>query len=267
MPLIKGKSPKAFSKNVETEMHAGKGQKQALAIAYSMKKKAKKMAKGGDPQDPVEDSREQSHAHESDMVDSIPENDEHPMKSRKERMLEAFHKYAEGGQIKDNYQSPDKPHVDMAMIDPQDEYDPMHPGNDVKHNESAEEESARMLNQHGEHEEGPQGPRMAEGGQIKDNYQSEAHMEDMVGRIMKMRQQMYSEGGRVANETDQDAAGEKPNQFDDLVLRDDLESTYGEDDNAGDDIGNKQEDHDREDMVARIMRSRSKSSGKPPYKA
>jgi hypothetical protein len=42
MPLVKSKSKKAFSKNVSTEMHAGKPQKQALAIAYSVKRKAKK---------------------------------------------------------------------------------------------------------------------------------------------------------------------------------------------------------------------------------
>lgn len=48
MPLIAGKSKKAFSKNVETEMEAGKPQKQSLAIAYSVKRKnSKKMAKGG----------------------------------------------------------------------------------------------------------------------------------------------------------------------------------------------------------------------------
>lgn len=45
MPLLKGKSKKAFSKNVETEMGTGKPQKQALAIAYSMKRKGK--AAGG----------------------------------------------------------------------------------------------------------------------------------------------------------------------------------------------------------------------------
>lgn len=48
MPLMSGKSKKAFSKNVATEMEAGKPQAQSLAIAYSMKKKnAKKMAYGG----------------------------------------------------------------------------------------------------------------------------------------------------------------------------------------------------------------------------
>lgn len=41
MPLIKGKSKKAFSHNVGVEMDAGKPRDQALAIAYSMKRKAK----------------------------------------------------------------------------------------------------------------------------------------------------------------------------------------------------------------------------------
>lgn len=47
MPLMHGKSKKAFSKNVEIEMKHGKPQDQALAIAYSVKRKAKKMASGG----------------------------------------------------------------------------------------------------------------------------------------------------------------------------------------------------------------------------
>jgi hypothetical protein len=50
MPLIKGKSKKAMSENIETEMHAGKPQKQAIAIAYATRKaamKPKKKASGG----------------------------------------------------------------------------------------------------------------------------------------------------------------------------------------------------------------------------
>jgi hypothetical protein len=42
MPLSKGKSKKAFSKNVSTEVKAGKPVKQAVAIAYSVKRKSKK---------------------------------------------------------------------------------------------------------------------------------------------------------------------------------------------------------------------------------
>jgi len=42
MPLIKSKSDKAFSKNISTEMKAGKPQKQAVAIAYATKRAAMK---------------------------------------------------------------------------------------------------------------------------------------------------------------------------------------------------------------------------------
>lgn len=41
MPLIKSKSKKAFEHNVKAEMRAGKPKKQALAIAYSVKRKSK----------------------------------------------------------------------------------------------------------------------------------------------------------------------------------------------------------------------------------
>jgi len=44
MPLIKGYSPKSFSKNIRTEMRSGKPQKQAIAIAYSVQKAAMKKA-------------------------------------------------------------------------------------------------------------------------------------------------------------------------------------------------------------------------------
>ena len=47
MPLMKSKSPKAFEHNFKAEMSAGKPKDQSLAIAYSVKRKAKKMAKGG----------------------------------------------------------------------------------------------------------------------------------------------------------------------------------------------------------------------------
>lgn len=46
MPLIQSGSKKAMSKNIEREMHAGKPQKQSIAIAYAVKRKNK--AHGGD---------------------------------------------------------------------------------------------------------------------------------------------------------------------------------------------------------------------------
>lgn len=42
MPLVKSKSKKAFKTNIKREMTAGKPQKQAVAIAYSVKRKARK---------------------------------------------------------------------------------------------------------------------------------------------------------------------------------------------------------------------------------
>jgi hypothetical protein len=42
MPLSKGKSDKAFEKNIKTEIKAGKPPKQAVAIAYSEKGEKKK---------------------------------------------------------------------------------------------------------------------------------------------------------------------------------------------------------------------------------
>lgn len=49
MPLTKSASKKAFKHNIEVEMKSGKPQDQALAIAYSIKRKnRKKMAEGGE---------------------------------------------------------------------------------------------------------------------------------------------------------------------------------------------------------------------------
>lgn len=131
-------------------------------------------------------------------------------------------------------------------------------------NGPAMSEDNRDLNQHGEDEEGPQGARMAEGGFIG-SHQSEEHMEDMVGRIMKMRQKMYSKGGEIANEGEANLgrmADSHPNNFDDLSMRDDLESSYtGE--NSGDNLGNDRTDEDERDLVAQIMKSRAKKDRLP----
>ena len=44
MPLKKGYSKKTISKNIRTEIHAGRRQKQAIAIAYSTARKAARKA-------------------------------------------------------------------------------------------------------------------------------------------------------------------------------------------------------------------------------
>jgi len=45
MPLIKGKSKKAFQKNIATEIKRGKPPKQAAAIAYSVKRAVEQEAR------------------------------------------------------------------------------------------------------------------------------------------------------------------------------------------------------------------------------
>ena len=45
MPLKVSASQAAFRSNIKTEMKAGKPQKQAVAIAYSQKRKAQKKGK------------------------------------------------------------------------------------------------------------------------------------------------------------------------------------------------------------------------------
>lgn len=45
MPLSKGSSKKSVSKNIKTEMAAGKPQRQAVAIALNVQRKAKSKKK------------------------------------------------------------------------------------------------------------------------------------------------------------------------------------------------------------------------------
>lgn len=159
-----------------------------------------------------------------------------------------------------------------------------------KKNEFAEEQDERELNQHGAIEQGPQGSKddwdSPESG-VDHPVENQDDVEDMVGRIVAQRQQSFakggeahqcsgsgcqhfshggvvkkfSEGGKVANDTSP-ITDDMPAQYDDLVLRDDLESSYtGE--NSGDELGNEALDEEEEDLIAKIMKSRSKKDSMP----
>ncbi len=93
-----------------------------------------------------------------------------------------------------------------------------------------------------------------------------AHGGDIVEHIMRKH---YSEGGVAANEGEDelsDMADGKPNEFDDLVLDDHLES-HNSGAADGDALGNHQEDEDRHDIVARVMRQRSMKKNHNPRPA
>lgn len=118
------------------------------------------------------------------------------------------------------------------------------------------------------------GGKMAEGGFIEEekasgygdmpmdgekmNMAAEMEDEDMIDRIMRQR---YSEGGKVANDSGP-IADEESAEYDDLVKDDDLEM-HDTGANSGDELGDAQEDEDRHDVVARIMRSRAKKDRLP----
>lgn len=95
MPLIKSKSKKAISENIKEEMDSGKPQKQSIAIALSMQKRAKKkkMAKGG----LIEAPSEKQPAIE-DLYNDF-EQIGHPHKSMVEHVMHERKKLAAGGVV------------------------------------------------------------------------------------------------------------------------------------------------------------------------
>lgn len=90
MPLFKGKSKKAFEQNIKAEIAAGKDPKQAVAIAYSIKRHSPKMAEGGQIMK------------KKSIVEAI-------MHKKKE--------YAKGGMIKPQDQDTQEPEMPKAKSD------------------------------------------------------------------------------------------------------------------------------------------------------
>jgi hypothetical protein len=73
MPLVKGASArtrKGFSENIKREMHEGKPQKQAVAIAYSEADRGKKMKKQSH-KDKMDESLGERHGKESSHKQSM----------------------------------------------------------------------------------------------------------------------------------------------------------------------------------------------------
>lgn len=225
MPLIEGKSPKSFSKNVETEMHHGKPLKQSLAIAYHMKKKAQKhhMAHGGHVD------------HCAEGCDMLHE-----------------HKFADGGEVPENQK---KLAAGLRGIfgGGEEAHAAPVPTPEPKHDENPTSQSMKKAFHT---------PGYAEGGEVEDMPPLNDDEDlDMIGHIMKMRAHKYSKGGQVANATPPIADGESA-EYDDLVLRDDLEEHYTGA-NSGDELGDAEHDEENHDTVSQVMKSRKKKDKMP----
>jgi hypothetical protein len=225
MPLSHGKSAKAFGHNVAMEMHHGKPLKQSLAIAYSMKRKAQHKAHGGK-------------IHDEEMASGylpMPEKHEkHNAAAMHEEEKHLNQHMAHGGKMHH-----------MAK-------------GGMAHDEKATCAACQSGLPHSHHAHGGDihhSKHMAHGGESHHDH------EDVVGHILK-KLPHYSEGGRIAND-DHHLAGLKPNEFDDLALRDDLEDTHNTGKDDGDYLGNAREDHDRHDVVAHILKSMKKKDRLP----
>lgn len=327
MPLVHGKSQKAFQKNVKTEMHHGKPQGQALAIAYSIKRKAEahKKAFGGHVSKDEgvssqgHDVRKAQYYKSQGMIGSHPEKEskqaQHAsMEAAKHEAQKRLHKsrsikpklYAMGGEVLMEHEakeSPEYEHAEHAEHAGQKEmheelHSPHLPAKEkhleevfhkeemasgmephgkyhAKHNMPAEHEDARKLGQHGSDEVGPQHSRMAHGGKVKhyaygglgeyhgshelhgveEGHEGEDHEMDMVGRIMKKRQHMYSQGGMVANASHPEFANRMPAEYDYLAKYDDMEDRHSAGNLHGSKL-NQEPVHEDHDIVSRIMRKR-----------
>lgn len=262
MPLIHGKSQKSFEKNLKTEMHHGKGQKQALAIAYAVKRKAQHKAMGGKIEETI---HEETLPHHEDV-----------MRYGEPKMKRV--NLAKGGAVDPYHHS---------LKDPKFHEEEMgsgyvgHEGTEEKHNAAAEHEDEKKINQHLAHGGTVHGSHMvhhgklhssplAHGGGVHDKMSMAKgasrhggddghHAGDIVSRILHK----YSRGGVVANEGDALASHQAKNQvreYDDLVKDDHLESTQHD---YGDDLGDAREDHDRADIVSKIMHSLKKKDRMP----
>lgn len=207
--------------------------KKSLAIAYAMKKKPKKLAFGGGPDSDLDKGQA--------SIDNA---------------------------FKNTPKSTPAPSADQQEADRQKKYDAIRQNNQKTFADGGSVDSAQDSMRKAFH--------FSEGGSVQKemmsgysdmpqehevaNKAAEKADDDLVMRIMRKR---YSEGGQVANDVGTGQEADKmPNQFDDLVLDDSLESSY-DGDNAGDHLGNAQKDEDEKDIVGRIMSSRKKKDRMP----
>lgn len=236
----------------------------SLALSYALKKRSKKMADGGEAK-----SKYATHGEEMRVYDrQKSQKGVHTPRGiggmSKEKFGESSAGYSARASHSDNpdIKSRDLRSGKSTVVTPSDF------GHQAKKQHHRVIEEARAINPklkglaHGGHvdaEDMASRPDKGWGAVIV----KEAEGGDIVDRAMKKRACMYSKGGMAANDDHAfEYEFETPANYDDLSLRDDLESHYDAK-NSGDELGNSQEDEDRADIISRIMRSRAKKDRMP----
>ena len=169
MPLIEGKSKKSFSKNVSTEMHAGKPQKQSLAIAYAMKRKAaQKKAHGG-----MIEEEEMESGYEPGEHDGEEHYDQYAHGDMVGRIMHK--RYAQGGEI----ELEDIHHPGAIVADEGED--------ELSHMADGKENDFDFLATGDHHLDEENHNSGADDGDMIGDHQEDEDRHDMVKRIMRQR--------------------------------------------------------------------------------
>lgn len=233
MPLIQGKSKKAISKNIATEMNAGKPQKQSIAIAYSVaRKNKKKMAKGGMVGDEATTEKEAN-------IDNAKSSEEMAMIKGHEA------KDQDGDQWTDNTWSKQASESKSAKPSEVDEEfdDEKRTSIDSAHTDEEmnmeKESSTDPMHIDADHDEDIEDAKFAKGGKVQKNpkleqSKMEPHPSDLMtdderaGSIADMimaKKKKMAEGGEVDLSENAD---EEPNHEDDLSFEALKKENYSE---------------------------------------
>lgn len=229
MPLIQGKSKKTLQKNIKTEIEAGRDPKQAVAIAYSVKRK--NMARGGGLYANIHAKRERIEAGSGERMRKPGSEGAPTAQAFKQAEKTAM---AEGGEVK--MHKCEKCGHDMAM------------GGEIGY-----AEGGNVNEKLNPHHQPPMDPRlkkdihaMRSPGMVQSEVGKLAMGGSVVDAIMGRRKKMAS-GGAVESERDAEPAFEREIDFGNAHYMED--ESHEVNDNPSDD------DHK---LVGQIMSEREK---------
>lgn len=268
MPLIKRASKKALSKNIETEMHAGTPQKQALAIAFNTQRQArKKMAFGGEFMGKKDSQPAQPAPRPSDDQSNTEAAMDSIRKAFGPKKAKVGMMYAEGGEIRAGSRRPDADDEDereMAMMEgASSEHGPELDARDEHMtgiDDAADERDEHMLEaaptSHAPEKRA--GTKMVTEDSSDDMELSMMHLaKGGIADLIRAKHKMMAEGGEVDL---QDNSDEHLNEEDQLSYKAARKKTYYDDSQISrqpmdsNEHGDELSDEDSHDMVSSIRK-------------